>query len=100
MKSDPLFLEHLRVALKQSTLLESPDLSRLNTWKLGGTALALLNAECEEDICTTTRKCLLDGVPWQVIGKGSNLLMPEFWPGVQSGWGKILEDWKWWIKIL
>ena len=88
MKSDPLFLEHLRAALKQSTILESPELSRLNTWKLGGTALALLNAECEEDICTTTRKCLLDGVPWQVIGKGSNLLMPEFWPGVLIRLGK------------
>jgi len=88
MKSDPLFLEHLRAALKQSTLLESPELSRLNTWKLGGTALALLNAECEEDICTTTRNCLLDGVPWRVIGKGSNLLMPECWPGVLIRLGK------------
>jgi UDP-N-acetylmuramate dehydrogenase len=88
MKSDPLFLEHLRAALKQSTLLESPELSRLNTWKLGGTALALLNAECEEDICTTTQNCLLDGVPWRVIGKGSNLLMPEFWPGVLIRLGK------------
>ena len=88
MMSDPLFLEHLRAVLKQSRLLEYPELSRLNTWKLGGTALALLNAECEADICSTTLKCLLNGVPWRVIGKGSNLLMPEFWPGVLIRLGK------------
>ena len=63
-------------------------MSRLNTWKLGGTALALLNAESEEDICSTTLKCLHNGVPWRVIGKGSNLLMPEFWPGVLIRLGK------------
>ena len=82
MRSDSLFLEHLRAVLKQSALLEYPELGRLNTWKLGGTALALLNAECEEDICSTVQNCVRDGVPWRVIGKGSNLLMPAFWPGV------------------
>ena len=88
MKSDPLFLEHLRLDLKQSTLSVRPPLSRLNTWKLGGTALALLNAECEADICSTIEKCHLNGVPWRVIGKGSNLLMPEFWPGILIRLGK------------
>ena len=82
MRSDSLFLEHLRAVLKQSALLEYPELGRLNTWKLGGTALALLNAECEEDICSTIQNCIRNGVPWRVIGKGSNLLMPAFWPGV------------------
>ena len=82
MRSDSLFLEHLKVVLKQSALLEYPELGRLNTWKLGGTALALLNAECEEDICSTIQNCVRNGVPWRVIGKGSNLLMPAFWPGV------------------
>ena len=88
MKSDPLFLEHLRLDLKQSTLSVRPPLSRLNTWKLGGTALALLNAECEADICSTIEKCHLNGVPWRVIGKGSNLLMPEHWPGILIRLGK------------
>ncbi len=88
MKSNPLFLEHLRVDLKQSTLLVRPGLSRLNTWKLGGTALALLNAECEAEISSTIQKCSLNGVPWRVIGKGSNLLMPEFWPGILIRLGK------------
>ena len=88
MKNDLLFLEHLRADLEQSKLLVHPALNRLNTWKLGGTALALLNAECEADICLTTENCLLNGVPWRVIGKGSNLLMPEFWPGILIRLGK------------
>jgi|MDTC01.1.fsa_nt_gb UDP-N-acetylmuramate dehydrogenase len=88
MKNDLLFLEHLRADLEQSKLLVHPALNRLNTWKLGGTALALLNAECEADICSTTENCLLNGVPWRVIGKGSNLLMPEFWPGILIRLGK------------
>ena len=68
MKSDSLFLEHLRDMLKQSTLLEFPELGRLNTWKLGGTALALLNAECEEDISLTIQNCVRNGVPWHRQG--------------------------------
>jgi UDP-N-acetylmuramate dehydrogenase len=92
MRSDIRFLEQLRALLKQSTLQASPDLRRLNTWKLGGEAIALLNAECEEDICKTVQYCEANGLLWQVIGKGSNILMPEFWPGLLIRLGRNFRD--------
>jgi UDP-N-acetylmuramate dehydrogenase len=58
-------------------------LASLTTLRVGGPARALVTAERDEDLAAVGRVCLAAGVPWAVVGRGSNLLVADAgFPGV------------------
>jgi UDP-N-acetylmuramate dehydrogenase len=65
------------------------SLAGLTTLRVGGRARALVTAECDEDLATVGRVCLEHGLPWTVVGRGSNLLISDAgWPGVAIQLGR------------
>jgi UDP-N-acetylmuramate dehydrogenase len=58
-------------------------LAALTTLRVGGPARALVTAERDEDLAAVGQVCLAEGVPWAVVGRGSNLLVADAgFPGV------------------
>ena len=52
-------------------------LAPLTSWKIGGPADALVFAESTEDVAFVLRLCVRRGLPWFVLGSGSNLLIGD-----------------------
>lgn len=62
---------------------EQVSLSGFTTLKVGGPARALVVVERDDDLAAVGRICREAGVPWLVVGRGSNLLVADAgWPGV------------------
>lgn len=58
-------------------------LAALTTLRVGGAARALVTAERDEDLAAVGRVCVAEGLPWAVVGRGSNLLVADAgFPGV------------------
>jgi UDP-N-acetylmuramate dehydrogenase len=73
----------LRAAIEPSRVVAGADLSAYTTLRIGGPAAALVQAETPADLAAIARVGEALGLPWLVIGKGSNLLIAdEGWPGV------------------
>jgi len=59
------------------------SLQRLNTWRIGGQARCLVDVAEPEDLAKLLPFIAEYQVPWTLLGKGSNLLIPdETWPGI------------------
>ena len=79
----PEWLEALQKTPLTSRLRRKESLKRFNTWRIGG------NAECLVDVVNVADLSLLlpfirkHRIPWFILGKGSNLLIPDtYWPGI------------------
>ena len=79
----PEWLEALQKTPLTSRLRLKESLKRFNTWRIGG------NAECLVDVVNVADLSLLlpfirkHRIPWFILGKGSNLLIPDTcWPGI------------------
>lgn len=72
---DPAFAAGLR-ALVRGTVREQEPLGRYSTYRIGGPATILL-PEGPEDVAAALRHAAAHGVPWFVIGLGSNILLPD-----------------------
>jgi UDP-N-acetylmuramate dehydrogenase len=58
-------------------------LAPLTTLRVGGPARALVTAQRDADLVAVGRVCVAEGVPWAVVGRGSNLLVADAgFPGV------------------
>jgi len=58
-------------------------LAGYTTLRVGGPARILVTAESDRDLGAVGEVCHRDGLPWAVIGRGSNLLVADAgWPGV------------------
>ncbi|MFA9445440.1 UDP-N-acetylmuramate dehydrogenase [Egicoccus sp. AB-alg6-2] len=72
------------------------SLAELTTLRVGGPARVLVVAERDDDLAAVGTACRHHGVPWTVVGRGSNMLVADAgWPGVavQLGRGfRGLED--------
>lgn len=65
------------------------SLAELTTLRVGGKARVLVVAERDEDLAAVGRSCLAHGLPWTVVGRGSNLLVSDTgWPGVAVRLGR------------
>ena len=80
---NPEWLEALQKTPLTSRLRCKESLKRFNTWRIGG------NAECLVDVVNVADLSLLlpfirkHRIPWFILGKGSNLLIPDtYWPGI------------------
>lgn len=59
------------------------SLAERTTLRVGGPARVLVTAETDADLAAVGEVCRRDGLPWAVIGRGSNLLVADAgWPGV------------------
>lgn len=64
-------------------------LAELTTLRVGGTARVLVVAERDADLAAVGEACRTHGVPWAVVGRGSNLLVADAgWPGVAVQLGR------------
>ncbi len=65
------------------SVVADASLAAVTTLRVGGPARALVTAERDEDLAAVGRVCRQHDVPWIVVGRGSNLLLPDRgWPGV------------------
>jgi len=73
-------------------LLENEPLSRYNTWRIGGPARYLAMPADTEDVVRALELAQDRGLPWLVIGLGSNMLVKDGgFPGVVIRMGKGLD---------
>jgi UDP-N-acetylmuramate dehydrogenase len=65
------------------------SLAELTTLRVGGRARVLVIAESDADLAVVGQACQEHGVPWAVVGRGSNLLVADDgWPGVAIRLGR------------
>jgi len=73
-------------------LLENEPLSRYNTWRIGGPARYLALPADSEDVVRALELAHDRGLPWLVLGLGSNVLIKDGgFPGVVIRMGKGLD---------
>jgi len=73
-------------------LLENEPLSRHNTWRIGGPARYLALPADSEDVVRALELAQDRGLPWVVLGLGSNVLVKDGgFPGVVIRMGKGLD---------
>jgi UDP-N-acetylmuramate dehydrogenase len=85
--SDPLITA--LTAACRGEVRPSASLAGMSTLRVGGPARALVVAEDDDDLAAVGRICLDVGVPWFVVGRGSNLLVADAgWPGVAIQLGR------------
>lgn len=79
MKKD--FVEHLSKVLSESQILINENMSGHTTFKVGGPALFYVQPKASQ-LADVVKLCLQQGMPYVVIGNGSNLLVGDF--GIQG----------------
>jgi len=73
-------------------LLENEPLARYNTWRIGGPARYLAMPADSEDVVRALELAQDRGLPWVVLGLGSNVLIKDGgFPGVVIRLGKGLD---------
>jgi UDP-N-acetylmuramate dehydrogenase len=73
-------------------LLENEPLARINTWRIGGPARYLALPADAEDVARALELAQDRGLPWVVLGLGSNVLIKDGgFPGVVIRMGKGLD---------
>ncbi|MGI9016365.1 MAG: UDP-N-acetylmuramate dehydrogenase [Euzebya sp.] len=80
--NDPV-VQSLRAEVA-GTVQAEVSLARHTTLGVGGLARAVLRAESTEDLQAAARVCRDHGLPWLIIGRGSNLLVAD------SGWDGLV----------
>ncbi|MBW3657263.1 MAG: UDP-N-acetylmuramate dehydrogenase [Actinobacteria bacterium] len=84
---DPLIAE-LRAACEGEVTAGMP-IAELTTLKVGGPARAHVEAMRDEDLAAVGRACREHGLPWLVVGRGSNLLVADAgWQGLAISLGR------------
>lgn len=73
----------LRAVLDTARVLDDTDLSAYTTMRVGGPAAALVRPDTVDELRAVAEVAASNGVPWMVIGRGSNLLVADSgWPGI------------------
>ena len=79
----PEWLEDLEKIPLDSRLRRKESLKRFNTWRIGGVAECLIDVVNVQDLRLLLPFIRKNRIPWFIIGKGSNLLVPDKnWPGI------------------
>ena len=79
----PQWLEDLEKIPLDSRLRRKKSLKRFNTWRIGGAAECVIDVKNLKDLRLLLPFIRKNQIPWFVIGKGSNLLVPDkTWPGI------------------
>ena len=79
----PEWLKDLKKIPLDSRLRLKESLKRFNTWRIGGVAECLIDVVNVQDLRLLLPFIRKNRIPWFIIGKGSNLLVPDKnWPGI------------------
>ena len=79
----PEWLEYLEGIPLDSRLRRKESLKRFNTWRIGGAAECVIDVVNLKDLGILLPFIRKNRIPWFIIGKGSNLLVPDkTWPGI------------------
>ena len=79
----PEWLEYLEEIPLDSRLRRKESLKRFNTWRIGGAAECVIDVVNLKDLGILLPFIRKNRIPWFIIGKGSNLLVPDkTWPGI------------------
>jgi len=79
----PEWLEDLQKIPIDSRLRRKESLKRFNTWRIGGVAECLIDVVNVQDLRLLLPFIRKHRIPWFIIGKGSNLLVPDKnWSGI------------------
>ena len=79
----PEWLEYLEEIPLDSRLRHKESLKRFNTWRIGGIAECLIDVVNVQDLSLLLQFIRKHRIPWFIIGKGSNLLVPDkSWQGI------------------
>ncbi|MBT3214787.1 MAG: UDP-N-acetylmuramate dehydrogenase [Deltaproteobacteria bacterium] len=82
-EEQPEWLETLEKTPLTSRLRRKESLKRFNTWRIGGVAECLIDVVNVADLSFLLPFISKNRIPWFILGKGSNLLIPDtFWPGI------------------
>ena len=71
------FDEELRSLLADDRVLAEEPLARHTTFRIGGPAEWLVLPESEDEVRAVVEACRRRGVPWRVLGLGSNVLAAD-----------------------
>jgi UDP-N-acetylmuramate dehydrogenase len=84
---DPLALDLEQRCV--GTVRSNASLAEYTTLRVGGPARVLVTAERDEDLAAVGSVAAAAGVPWAVLGRGSNLLVADAgWPGIAVTLGR------------
>ncbi|MGE0555832.1 MAG: UDP-N-acetylmuramate dehydrogenase, partial [Gemmatimonadales bacterium] len=72
---DPAFAATVRGAVR-GEVREAEALARYSTYRIGGPATVFLPADAE-DVAAAVQAADRSGVPWFILGLGSNVLLPD-----------------------
>ncbi|MBC8259250.1 MAG: UDP-N-acetylmuramate dehydrogenase [SAR324 cluster bacterium] len=82
-KEQPEWLTTLEELPLSSRLRTKESLKRFNTWRIGGSADCLIDVVNKTDLALILSFIRKHKIPWFILGKGSNLLIPDTnWPGI------------------
>ena len=82
-EEQPEWLETLEKKPLTSRLRRKESLKRFNTWRIGGAAECLIDVVNVADLSFLLSFISKYQIPWFILGKGSNLLIPDTsWPGI------------------
>lgn len=71
------FMEQLRQAAGSAQVLEMEQMARHTTFRVGGPCDCFVSPSEISQIRAIIEVCKANGVPWYVIGNGSNLLVSD-----------------------
>ncbi len=77
MKNMPAIASKLEEALHPGAVRPGVALRDLTTFRIGGPAEVLVEPASFEEVAQTVRICNAQGVPWRVLGLGSDLLVAD-----------------------
>ena len=82
-EEQPEWMETLEKTPLTSRLRRKESLKRFNTWRIGGFAECLIDVVNVADLSFLLPFISKYRIPWFILGKGSNLLIPDTsWPGI------------------
>ncbi|MBL4824793.1 MAG: UDP-N-acetylmuramate dehydrogenase [SAR324 cluster bacterium] len=82
-EEQPEWLKTLEKTPLTSRLRRKESLKRFNTWRIGGDADCLIDVVNVADLSFLLSFISNYRIPWFILGKGSNLLIPDTsWPGI------------------
>src|SRR5208283_3245944 len=75
-KLSPIF-EKLKTRLPRTVVRQDEPLAKRTTLRVGGCAEVYVEPSSEDDLAGVLQTCREEGVPWMLLGRGSNLLIRD-----------------------
>ena len=71
------FLEQLKTDIPTVHCLPNVSLSELTSFRIGGRCRAVIYVSSAEDYCETVARLNQNGIPFKLLGNGTNILAPD-----------------------